>query len=40
MNAYNIAWWGAKYYDINDKGHVIVRPNPDNKDAVIDLASF
>ena len=40
MNAYNIAWWGAKYYDINDKGHVIVRPNPDNKDAVIDLAEL
>lgn len=40
MNAYNIAWWGANYFSVNEKGHVIVRPNPKNTDAVIDLAEL
>ena len=40
MNAYNINWWGNHYFDINEKGHVIVRPNPDTPDAVVDLADL
>jgi arginine decarboxylase len=39
-NLYNVDWWGANYYGINDKGHVFVRPNPKNRDAVIDLAEL
>ena len=26
---YNIHRWGAKYYDINDEGHVVARPLQD-----------
>jgi len=40
VNAYNINWWGNHYFDINEKGHVIVRPNPDTPDAVVDLADL
>src|SRR5215510_8924908 len=25
-NLYNIQRWGAKYFDINDAGHVVARP--------------
>ncbi len=28
-NTYNIHRWGAKYFDINDAGHVIVKPQQD-----------
>jgi arginine decarboxylase len=28
-NLYNIHRWGAKYYDINDEGHVVARPLQD-----------
>ncbi len=34
---YNIEGWGAGYFDINEKGHVIVRPDKDHEDHVIDL---
>src|ERR1041385_5925565 len=29
-NLYNIQRWGAKYFDINDAGHVIARPQQEN----------
>jgi len=28
-NTYNIHRWGAKYFDINDAGHVVVKPQQD-----------
>jgi len=34
---YNIAHWGAGYFDINDRGHVVVRPDPGVNRADIDL---
>src|SRR5207342_3552338 len=34
---YNIEGWGAGFFDINDKGHVIVRPDKERLDHVIDL---
>jgi arginine decarboxylase len=34
---YNIEGWGAGFFDISEKGHVIVRPNLDQPDHVIDL---
>jgi len=34
---YNIEGWGAGYFDINDRGHVIVRPDPDRPDSTVDL---
>src|SRR5216117_742999 len=29
-NLYNIQSWGAKYFDINEAGHVIARPLQEN----------
>ena len=40
VNAYNIDWWGAKYFAINEEGHIIVRPNALNPDAIVDLAKL
>jgi arginine decarboxylase len=34
---YNIEGWGAGYFDINDQGNVIVRPDPDRPDSTVDL---
>src|SRR5882672_2340938 len=34
---YNIEGWGAGFFDINEKGHVIVRPDKERLDHVIDL---
>ena len=34
---YNIDGWGAGFFDINEKGHVIVRPNPDLPESTLDL---
>jgi arginine decarboxylase len=34
---YNIEGWGAGYFDINDRGHVIVRPDPDRPESTVDL---
>ncbi len=34
---YGIEGWGAGYFDINDRGNVIVRPNPDHINGVVDL---
>src|SRR5688500_18823211 len=34
---YNIEGWGAGFFDINDKGHVVVRPDRAQSDAALDL---
>jgi len=34
---YNIEGWGAGYFDINERGHVVVRPDRDRPDRVLDL---
>ncbi|HEX8942230.1 MAG TPA: biosynthetic arginine decarboxylase [Gemmatimonadaceae bacterium] len=34
---YNIEGWGAGFFDINDRGHVIVRPDRDRPDHLVDL---
>src|SRR5665213_2900128 len=34
---YNIEGWGAGFFDINEKGHVIVRPDKEHTDHVVDL---
>src|SRR5688500_17099499 len=34
---YNVEGWGAGFFDINDKGHVIVRPDREQSDAALDL---
>jgi arginine decarboxylase len=33
---YNVEGWGAGFFDINEKGHVIVRPDKEHPDRVID----
>ncbi len=40
MNAYNIDWWGNKYFGVNSKGHVVVHPNPNETDTEVDLADL
>ena len=34
---YNVEGWGAGYFDISERGRVIVRPNPDRPDLTADL---
>jgi len=34
---YNIEGWGVGYFDINERGNVIVKPDPNSPDASIDL---
>src|ERR1700709_1398358 len=34
---YNIEGWGAGFFDINEKGHVIVRPDKERADLFVDL---
>src|SRR4051812_36345294 len=34
---YNIEGWGAGFFDINEKGHVIVRPDKEQPEHVVDL---
>jgi arginine decarboxylase len=34
---YNIEGWGIGYFDINEKGHVVVRPDADNPSRELDL---
>jgi arginine decarboxylase len=34
---YNIEGWGAGFFDVNDAGHVIVRPDRDRPDRTLDL---
>src|SRR5687767_15401834 len=34
---YNVEGWGVGYFDINEKGHVVVRPDADNPARELDL---
>src|SRR5690348_12591060 len=34
---YNIEGWGIGYFDINAKGHVVVRPDSENPERELDL---
>src|SRR5262249_39599750 len=34
---YNIDGWGAGFFDISEKGNVVVRPDPDRPEATLDL---
>ena len=34
---YNVEGWGAGYFDINERGRVIVRPNPEQPHLTADL---
>jgi arginine decarboxylase len=34
---YNIEGWGAGFFDVNEKGHVVVRPDKAREDRVVDL---
>ena len=34
---YNIGGWGAGFFDINDRGNVVVRPDKENPDRELDL---
>jgi arginine decarboxylase len=34
---YNIEGWGAGFFDINDRGHVIVRPDRNRPERLVDL---
>ena len=34
---YNVEGWGAGFFDINESGHVIVRPDKERPDRIIDL---
>jgi arginine decarboxylase len=34
---YNVEGWGAGYFDINDRGHVVVRPDPLRPHLTLDL---
>lgn len=40
MNPYNISWWGNNYFQVNDKGHISVCPDPDVPEAQVDLAEL
>jgi len=37
LTTYNVSHWGQGYIDINNKGHVVVTPDPNKPDAVVDL---
>jgi len=34
---YNIEGWGAGFFDINARGHVVVRPNKENPEHEVEL---
>ena len=33
---YNVEGWGAGFFDVNEKGHAIVRPDKERPELVID----
>src|SRR5438477_10030110 len=37
---YNIDGWGAGYFDVNERGHVVVRPDASHPEKVLDLLDF
>ncbi|MCX5767321.1 MAG: biosynthetic arginine decarboxylase [Gemmatimonadetes bacterium] len=36
-NVYNVEGWGDGFFDVNEKGHVVVRPDKDHADRELDL---
>ncbi len=40
LRTYNVAYWGGNYYDVNEKGHITVCPDPDKPEATVDLAEL
>src|SRR5690242_2589498 len=34
---YNVEGWGAGFFDINERGHVVVRPNKERPELEVDL---
>src|SRR5262245_30745887 len=34
---YNVEGWGAGFFDINERGHVVVRPNKEHPERELDL---
>lgn len=40
MSVYNVDWWGNGYFDVNEKGHIEVCPDPDVPEAKVDLAEL
>ena len=34
---YNVEGWGGGFFDVNDRGHVIVRPNKERPEHEVDL---
>src|SRR5512146_2121693 len=34
---YNVEGWGAGFFDVNERGHVVVRPDKERPDRIIDL---
>lgn len=37
LNTYGINRWGAGYVDVNDEGHLLIRPNPEKTHQGVDL---
>ena len=37
---YNVEGWGAGYFDINERGHVVVRPDRDRPEHALDLCDL
>ncbi len=40
LSTYNVAYWGGNYYDVNELGHISVCPDPDIREARVDLAQL
>ncbi|QCR37779.1 biosynthetic arginine decarboxylase [Nissabacter sp. SGAir0207] len=40
LRTYNVAYWGNNYYDVNERGHISVCPDPDVPEARVDLAEL
>jgi arginine decarboxylase len=40
LSTYNVAYWGGNYYDVNELGHITVCPDPDVREARVDLAQL
>src|SRR5919109_1647570 len=34
---YNVEGWGAGFFDVNERGHVVVRPNKEHPEREVDL---
>ncbi len=40
LSTYNVAYWGGNYFDVNELGHISVCPDPDVREARVDLAEL